>query len=80
MSKKCPLCKASTKTRSSIELSPTVWKSYHQCQNMHCGYAFITMTEVVGSLNQTRPVLKETIPPKMFPQSHYGNGQLNLEV
>lgn len=80
MSRKCPQCKAATKTRTSIELSDTVWKGYHQCQNLHCGYAFITMTSVVGELNQTRPVLKETIPRNLLPQSNYGNGQLQLEV
>lgn len=80
MAMKCPQCKATARTRCSLELSDTVRKSYHQCQNLHCGYAFITMTEVVGSLNQTRPVLKDSVPPNVLPQSNYGNRQLQLEV
>ena len=55
MAMRCPRCRAIAKTRTSVELSLLVRRSYHQCQNMLCGYCFTSMTEIDGSLNQTQP-------------------------
>ncbi|WP_234013342.1 ogr/Delta-like zinc finger family protein [Cronobacter dublinensis] len=51
MAIRCPRCRAIAKTRTSVELSLLVRRSYHQCQNMLCGYCFTSMTEIDGSLN-----------------------------
>ncbi|WP_255562194.1 ogr/Delta-like zinc finger family protein [Rahnella sp. PD12R] len=37
MAIRCPRCHAVAKTRTSVELSDLVRRSYHQCQNMLCG-------------------------------------------
>ncbi|MBJ2354795.1 ogr/Delta-like zinc finger family protein, partial [Dickeya solani] len=55
MAIKCPKCRAVAKTRTSQELSPLVRRSYHQCQNMLCGYCFTSMTHIDEPLNETRP-------------------------
>ena len=34
MAMRCPRCRAIAKTRTSVELSLLVRRSYHQCQNM----------------------------------------------
>ncbi|ELE1782568.1 ogr/Delta-like zinc finger family protein [Salmonella enterica] len=72
MAMRCPQCHATAKTRTSVELSDLVRKSYHQCQNLKCGLTFISMTEIYCTLN--RPDLPshtlEALPPDRFPISH----------
>ncbi|WP_404853440.1 ogr/Delta-like zinc finger family protein [Escherichia coli] len=75
---RCPRCRATAKTRTSVELSDLVRRSYHQCQNMLCGYCFTSMTQIDESLNQTQPVPGATVPQDVFPRSHHGEDQLSL--
>ncbi|WP_127959344.1 ogr/Delta-like zinc finger family protein [Serratia microhaemolytica] len=72
MAMRCPRCRATAKTRTSVELSVLVRRSYHQCQNMLCGYCFTSMTEIDGALNQTQPVAGATLPQELLPPSHQG--------
>ncbi|HGX0699690.1 TPA: ogr/Delta-like zinc finger family protein, partial [Escherichia coli] len=62
----------------SVELSDLVRRSYHQCQNMLCGYCFTSMTQIDESLNQTQPVPGAVVPQDVFPRSHHGEDQLSL--
>lgn len=78
MAMRCPRCRAVAKTRTSVELSDLVRRSYHQCQNMLCGYCFTSMTQIDESLNQTQPVPGAVVPQDVFPRSHYGEDQLSL--
>ena len=78
MAMRCPHCRAVTKTRTSVELSDLVRRSYHQCQNMLCGYCFTSMTQIDESLNQTQPVPGAVVPQDVFPRSHHGEDQLSL--
>lgn len=80
MTMRCPYCRAFAKTRTSTELSNLVRRSYHQCQNMLCGYCFTSMTQIDGSLNQTQPVPGARIPLDAFPRSHHGEDQLSLTL
>nr|WP_258526575.1 ogr/Delta-like zinc finger family protein [Enterobacter quasiroggenkampii] len=77
---RCPRCRAVAKTRTSVELSLLVRRSYHQCQNMLCGYCFTSMTEIGGSLNQTQPAPAALVPQEAFPRSHHGDDQLSLNL
>ncbi len=78
MAMHCPRCRAVAKTRTSVELSDLVRRSYHQCQNMLCGYCFTSMTQIDESLNQTQPVPGAVVPQDVFPRSHHGEDQLSL--
>lgn len=78
MAMRCPRCRAVAKTRTSVELSDLVRRSYHQCQNMLCGYCFTSMTQIDESLNQTQPVPGAVVPQDVFPRSHHGEEQLSL--
>lgn len=78
MAMRCPRCRAVAKTRTSVELSDLVRRSYHQCQNMLCGYCFTSMTQIEESLNQTQPVPGAVVPQDVFPRSHHGEDQLSL--
>lgn len=78
MAMRCPRCRAVAKTRTSVELSDLVRRSYHQCQNMLCGYCFTSMTQIDESLNQTQPVSGAMVPQSAFPRSHHGDDQLSL--
>lgn len=78
MAMRCPRCRAVAKTRTSVELSDLVRRSYHQCQNMLCGYCFTSMTQIDESLNQTQPVPGAVVPQDVFPRSHHGENQLSL--
>lgn len=78
MAMRCPRCRAIANTRTSVELSLLVRRSYHQCQNMLCGYCFTSMTEIDGSLNQTQPASGAMVPQDVFPRSHHGEDQLSL--
>ncbi len=78
MAIRCPRCRAVAKTRTSVELSDLVRRSYHQCQNMLCGYCFTSMTQIDESLNQTQPVPGAVVPQDVFPRSHHGEDQLSL--
>lgn len=80
MAIRCPRCRAVAKTRTSVELSPMVRRSYHQCQNMLCGYCFISMTSIEGSLNETTAAPGASVPKDVFPKSHIGENQLNLAI
>ncbi|MCA6974408.1 ogr/Delta-like zinc finger family protein [Pectobacterium carotovorum] len=80
MAIKCPKCRATAKTRTSVELSPLVRRSYHQCQNMMCGYCFTSMTHIDESLNETKPVPGACVPTNIFPRSHKGENQLDLAL
>lgn len=80
MAMRCPRCRAVAKTRTSVELSITVRRSYHQCQNMLCGYCFTSMTEIDGALNQTQPAPGALVPQDVFPRSHHGEDQLLLTL
>ncbi|MGS6207812.1 MULTISPECIES: ogr/Delta-like zinc finger family protein [Enterobacter] len=77
---RCPRCRAVAKTRTSVELSDLVRRSYHQCQNMLCGYCFTSMTQIDESLNQTQPVPGAVVPQDVFPRSHHGENQLQLTL
>lgn len=66
MAMRCPRCRAIAKTRTSVELSLLVRRSYHQCQNMLCGYCFTSMTEIDGSLNQTQPAPGAMVPVSLI--------------
>lgn len=77
---RCPKCRAATRTRTSEELSPLTRRSYHQCQNMHCGHTFTTMTQYEKAINDTKPTFEINIPQAAFPRSHIGDGQLTLEM
>ncbi|EFO3459758.1 hypothetical protein DO052_10525 [Escherichia coli] len=78
MAMRCPRCRAVAKTRTSVELSDLVRRSYHQCQNMLCGYCFTSITQIDESLNQTQPVPGAVVPQDVFPRSHHGEDQLSL--
>ena len=78
MAMRCPRCRAVAKTRTSVELSDLVRRSYHQCQNMLCGYCFTSMTQIDESLNQTQPVPGAVVPQDVFPRSYHGEDQLSL--
>ncbi|HED1599512.1 ogr/Delta-like zinc finger family protein [Enterobacter hormaechei] len=80
MAMRCPRCRAVAKTRTSVELSDLVRRSYHQCQNMLCGYCFTSMTQIDESLNQTQPVPGAVVPQDVFPRSHHGENQLQLTL
>ncbi|WP_075204544.1 ogr/Delta-like zinc finger family protein [Enterobacter cloacae] len=80
MAMRCPRCRAVAKTRTSVELSDLVRRSYHQCQNMLCGYCFTSMTQIDESLNQTQPVPVAVVPQDVFPRSHHGEDQLTLRL
>lgn len=80
MAMRCPSCRAVAKTRTSVELSDLVRRSYHQCQNMLCGYCFTSMTQIDESLNQTQPVPGAVVPQDVFPRSHHGEDQLQLTL
>lgn len=80
MAMRCPRCRAIAKTRTSVELSLLVRRSYHHCQNMLCGYCFTSMTEIDGSLNQTQPAPGALVPKEAFPRSHHGDDQLSLAL
>ncbi|WP_460526626.1 Ogr/Delta-like zinc finger protein [Hafnia psychrotolerans] len=77
---RCPRCRAVAKTRTSVELSLLVRRSYHQCQNMLCGYCFTSMTEIDGALNQTQTAPGALVPQDVFPRSHHGEDQLQLTL
>ncbi|WP_373962844.1 ogr/Delta-like zinc finger family protein [Kosakonia sacchari] len=77
MALRCPRCRAAAKTRTSTELSPLVRRSYHQCQNLTCGYCFTSMTHIDGPLNEVRTVPGATVPD-VFPRSHKGDDQISL--
>ncbi|WP_188472273.1 ogr/Delta-like zinc finger family protein [Hafnia psychrotolerans] len=80
MAMRCPRCRAVAKTRTSVELSLLVRRSYHQCQNMLCGYCFTSMTEIDGALNQTQTAPGALVPQDVFPRSHHGEDQLQLTL
>jgi hypothetical protein len=80
MALRCPHCRATAKTRTSVELSLLVKKSYHQCQNMLCGYCFTSMTEIDSSLNQTQPIAGATVPQDALPESHQGRESISFAV
>ncbi|MZG23610.1 hypothetical protein F6X50_13450 [Dickeya dianthicola] len=55
-----------------------VRRSYHQCQNMLCGYCFTSMTHIDESLNETRSAPGAHVPSCAFPRNHLGESQLDL--
>ncbi|MCA7001303.1 MULTISPECIES: ogr/Delta-like zinc finger family protein [Pectobacteriaceae] len=80
MALKCPKCRATAKTRTSVEITELTRRSYHQCQNMLCGHCFTSTTYIDGSLNDTRPAPGACVPSSVFPRSHLGENQLDLLI
>jgi len=82
---KCPHCGATARTRTSKPLNEeqTIYRQYHQCQNMECGLSFTTLNSVekiVTKRERREKLAPDFIPAGVFPASHYGRDQLNLAI
>ena len=82
---KCPHCGATARTRTSKPLNEehTIYRQYHQCQNMECGLSFTTLNSVekiVTRRERMDQVEPGFIPAGAFPVSHYGREQLSLTL
>lgn len=79
----CPICGAVARTRTSRRLSEMTIRQYHQCQNFECSITFTTLNSVEKLVTKRGPREKlpdDFIPIDAFPSSHYGSGQLDLQV
>ncbi|HFU6566114.1 TPA: ogr/Delta-like zinc finger family protein [Raoultella ornithinolytica] len=50
----CPHCGHAAHTRTSRRLSDFTVRQYHQCQNLECSAAFITLNAYEGLIPQRR--------------------------
>ncbi|TNL07001.1 hypothetical protein CYD30_18965 [Kosakonia cowanii] len=82
---RCPFCGAMARTRTSRPANEgrTIYRQYHQCNNLECSRSFTTLNGVereVTKRGRTAPLPPGFIPRDAFPASHYGREQLNLEL
>lgn len=79
---RCPVCGASTRTRSSFHVTKNTQRTYHQCNNVLCSASFSTLTEVTHYLTISKPNLSDLppMPPTGFPKSHQGSNQIEMHV
>ncbi|MDU1198837.1 ogr/Delta-like zinc finger family protein [Kluyvera ascorbata] len=82
---RCPHCGAMAHTRTSKHLNEekTIYRQYHQCQNMECGLSFTTLNSVekiVTKRERCEELSPDFIPAGVLPASHYGRDQLNLAI
>ncbi|EIT5899345.1 ogr/Delta-like zinc finger family protein [Salmonella enterica] len=74
----CPLCGASSRTRTSRmeDEERTIRRSVYQCNNPECGVSFHTLQSFEKFVGKN----KKDIPWEDLPASHRGRKQLNLEL
>ncbi|EFO3867380.1 ogr/Delta-like zinc finger family protein [Enterobacter kobei] len=82
---RCPFCGAMARTRTSRHLNEehTIYRQYHQCQNLECSRSFTTLNSVEREVTKragTAPLPPDFIPRDAFPASHYGRDQLSLSL
>ncbi|MFC0139685.1 ogr/Delta-like zinc finger family protein [Erwinia mallotivora] len=82
---RCPFCCAMARTRSSRHLNEerTIYRQYHQCQNLECRRAFTTLNSVEREVTKRAGMAHlpaDFVPRDAFPASHYGREQLNLSL
>ncbi|EBE4778299.1 hypothetical protein FHK17_02205 [Salmonella enterica] len=77
----CPLCGASSRTRTSRmeNKERTIRRTYYQCNNLECGVCFYTLQSVIGLVGKNKTEDK-SIPWEDLPSSHRGRNQLNFDL
>lgn len=77
----CPICGASSRTRTSRmeNKERTIRRTYYQCNNLECGVSFYTLQSAIGLVGKNKTEDK-SIPWEDFPSSHRGRNQLNFDL
>jgi hypothetical protein len=60
---RCPLCRANSHTRSSLEHSSYTKERYNQCQNINCGATFVSHETFVRFISKPGDINKVTPHP-----------------